>query len=134
MSGGIESVTTLHLLKQKLRELPLKHNYDTIIPLFIAHGQRNASMEEKVSQEVCTTLGYELISFDINLLGNQLKDLQKSKYHIPIMHRNLLLISIATSFAAQQKDNNAKNIKYDHVGISIGIVLCIYCFSYYSFI
>lgn len=127
MSGGVESVTTLHLLNQQ-SQVPLQHHYDIIVPLFIAHGQRNALQEEKVSKEVCSKLGYELISFDINLLGNQLKELQKSKYHIPVMHRNLVLISIATSFAAQQKDNNIKNIKFDHVGISIGM-LSIKCYQ-----
>lgn len=123
MSGGIESVTTLHLLTQKFPPVPLRHTYEMVIPLFIAHGQRNALKEEAISKAACTKLGYKLICFDVSALGNQLKELQKNKYHIPIMHRNLVLISIATSFAAQQKDNNTKNLKFDHVGLSIGITL-----------
>eukprot|EP01127_Copromyxa_protea_P003301 TRINITY_DN13131_c0_g1_i1.p1 TRINITY_DN13131_c0_g1~~TRINITY_DN13131_c0_g1_i1.p1 ORF type:complete len:206 (-),score=28.04 TRINITY_DN13131_c0_g1_i1:34-651(-) len=94
LSGGIDSVTAMHLLQSKGRK---------VLPVFVNYSQRGAVQELKAAKFFCDALGLELIQLDLSQVGDTFRNLQTQKLHIPIHHRNLPILSLAVSLAAQEK-------------------------------
>lgn len=91
LSGGIESATLLHV------EAPLRPT----TALFVDYAQRAARRELSASQAQCATLGIELRTLDMASVGQQFRRGQARKLHVPLPHRNLLILSLALSLASQ---------------------------------
>jgi 7-cyano-7-deazaguanine synthase len=91
LSGGIESATLLHV------EAPLRPT----TALFVDYGQRAARRERAASRAQCATLGIELRSLDMASVGQQFRRGQTHKLHVPLPHRNLVILSLAVSLASQ---------------------------------
>lgn len=95
LSGGIESTTVLHMEYEAGTD---------ITPLFVDYAQRGAEMERQACRAVCETLSLELVEMDASGIGGGFRALQgKRRLHVPVPHRNLLILSIALSLASQQQ-------------------------------
>jgi 7-cyano-7-deazaguanine synthase len=96
-SGGIESITLCTMLHR---------NGENIVPLFINYGQK-AFLEEKETilknKEIKKENFQEI---DLRNLRDFFHDFQKNKMHIPIPHRNLLILSLSYSLASQIKSSS----------------------------
>lgn len=92
LSAGVESATLLY----QLRERPLQ-------PVFIDYGQRAAQQEWHHASALCETLALPLKRFDLGAIGDAFRAEQTHKLHVPVPHRNLFILSLAVSFAAQQE-------------------------------
>lgn len=90
LSGGIESVTLLHLQAPSTR----------LYPLFIDYGQRAAQAEYRAAQAQCQHLDLTLKRLDMSAVGEGLREGQEKRLHVPIAHRNLSILSLAVSYAA----------------------------------
>lgn len=96
ISGGIESSTLL----QKVYDL----QGNNIIPLFFDYGQRAAKQEQQACEQQSNRLGLcDVVRVDLSPLGNTFRNRQKQRRHIPLYHRNAVLISISASLAAQEQ-------------------------------
>ncbi len=93
LSGGIESTTLLYLQQRE----------NQIIPVFVDYGQRAASQELTSASAQAQKLKLELISLDIAEAGAAFRARQERKLHVPMAHRNLVILSLGFSFAAQAK-------------------------------
>ena len=93
LSGGIESATLLHLLARE----------QTAFPLFIDYGQRAATREREAARAQCEALGLPLKEIGIAALGEAFREDQERKLHVPLPHRNLVILGIAISYAAHRK-------------------------------
>lgn len=93
LSGGIESATLLHLLARKGR----------VHPLFIDYGQRAAAREREAARAQCAALGLSLCELDMVAVGEGFRAGQERRLHVPLPHRNLVIASLAISYAAQQQ-------------------------------
>ncbi len=91
MSGGVESSTLLRLLDAS-GYLP--------VPLFLDYAQRAAAQEWKRVIAQCQRLGITAQRLPLADLGEALGALRPHRFHVPILHRNLVAISIASSTAA----------------------------------
>ncbi|MCE5388325.1 MAG: 7-cyano-7-deazaguanine synthase [Acidithiobacillus sp.] len=88
-SGGVESSTLLLALHQ-----------GPVRPVFLDYGQRAADQEWQHVQSQCQNLALEPLRFGLADLGEELGRLRPHRFHVPMLHRNLLAISIAASAAA----------------------------------
>ena len=93
LSGGIESTTLLHL----------QHRSNQVIPVFVDYGQRAARQELASATAHAKALKLELVILDISKAGATLRARQERKLHVPLAHRNLVLLSLGFSFASQAK-------------------------------
>lgn len=93
ISGGIESTTLLYL----------QHPANQVIPVFVNYGQRAALQELANATAHVQALKLELITLDISNAGATFRARQDRKLHVPMAHRNLVLLSLGFSFAAQAK-------------------------------
>ncbi|PSC74888.1 family transcriptional regulator [Micractinium conductrix] len=111
VSGGIESAALLSYwchwdMKERL------------LPVYIDYGQKNRQEEEHAMLALCRHLGLELNAINASMVAHQLNMAKpRGRYHDPLPHRNLLLLSLAASFAA---DTGATNVAIclnrDHLG------------------
>jgi 7-cyano-7-deazaguanine synthase len=90
VSGGIESTTLL---------AELVDSGTALQGLFLDYGQRGAKLEREAAAEHCDRLGVELVCFDLASVGEQFRNVQTRKPHVPIAHRNLVALSLALSYA-----------------------------------
>ena len=90
ISGGVESVT---LLAQ------LVDGGDPLQALFIDYGQRAAKLERQAAESACARVGIELVAFDLAGVGEQFRNVQQRKAHIPLPHRNLVALALGLSYA-----------------------------------
>jgi 7-cyano-7-deazaguanine synthase len=90
LSGGIESATLLSLWRA--------HQPDC---LFIDYGQRAARQELRAATALCAASGTTLTRLDMADLGEGFRRDQTQKRHVPLPHRNLLIVAVALSWAAQ---------------------------------
>lgn len=90
LSAGVESATLLHLL----RERPLT-------ALCVDYGQRAAAQELRHAQGLCERLDVPLRALPAACLGDAFRLDQSRKLHVPLPHRNLVLLAVAVSYAAQ---------------------------------
>lgn len=91
LSGGIESSVLLHL----------EHHNGPVRALFIDYGQRAARREQAAAERQCRTLGLALDGLDVAAAGRAFRARQKQRLHVPLPHRNLVLLSLALSYATQ---------------------------------
>jgi 7-cyano-7-deazaguanine synthase len=91
LSGGIDSAVLLHHLNQTRK----------VIPIFFDYGQRAARRESAAAEEQCGALGLPLVSFDLTSAARVFQAAQTAKLHVPLPHRNLVLLSLALAYATQ---------------------------------
>ena len=104
LSGGIESSTLLHIL----------HHQTEMHAVFVDYGQRAATQEHEAALAQCAALGLTLIKLDMSSVGDAFRAGQSKKLHVPIPHRNLIVLSLGISYAAQlnvQRVNLAVNLE-----------------------
>ncbi|NIR32449.1 MAG: ExsB family protein [Gammaproteobacteria bacterium] len=92
LSGGVDSTTLLH---QEHREFAVE-------PLFIDYGQRAAAREHAAAEWQCRALGLTLSTLDISAAGEALGAEQDRRLHVPLPHRNLVLLGLTLSFAVRR--------------------------------
>ena len=102
LSGGVESVTLLHLLRQQENRCSLQRAETGLRPLFVDYAQRGAAMEKAACQTACEQLGLALVEMDASAIGDCFGTRQKARLHVPIPHRNLFILSLAVSLATQE--------------------------------
>ncbi|KAL4419973.1 hypothetical protein ABPG75_007071 [Micractinium tetrahymenae] len=101
VSGGLESAALLSYWAH------WDHG-QALLPLFVDCGQKNARAEEAAQQAMCRHLGLEFNAINASMVAHQLNmSVAGKRYHDPLPHRNLLLLSLAASFAA---DSGASNV------------------------
>jgi len=92
LSGGIDSVTLLHLKHSEGAQLHA---------LFIDYGQR-ASREELRAAGIHTiALGVPLQRLDMAAVGDAFRAGQTQRLHVPLPHRNLVTLALGMSYATQ---------------------------------
>lgn len=96
VSGGVESSTLLS-------QVHATHGEKTLA-LFFDYGQRAHRQEEEATERQREHLNMvqQVVHADLSNLGNTFRKRQKERKHIPLQHRNAVLLSIATSLAAQE--------------------------------
>lgn len=95
LSGGLGSTVLL------FRSYRLYHEQRGIFPLFINYAQRSLYHERHAAELQCERLGLELQILDLSHAGREFRRLNQSvNLHVPVPHRNLLLLSFAVSHAA----------------------------------
>jgi 7-cyano-7-deazaguanine synthase len=94
LSGGVDSTTLLHVLHSSPRGA-------AVVPLFVDYAQRAAAKEREVGEHHSAALGLRLQTLDMSAVGLAFRERQDAKLHIPLPHRNLIVLSLALSFAAQ---------------------------------
>ena len=90
ISGGVERVTLLAQLVEA---------GEPVQALFIDYGQRAAKLERQAVEGACARWGVELVGFDLASLGDQFRNVQQRKAHIPLPHRNLVALALGVSYA-----------------------------------
>ncbi len=91
LSGGIESSTLLHL----------EHPNYRLLPMFVDYRQRAATRERAAARSQCEDLGLALKELDLSAVGESFREGQERRLHVPIPHRNLTILSLGLSYAAQ---------------------------------
>jgi 7-cyano-7-deazaguanine synthase len=92
LSGGIDSVTLLHL---KQREGAHLH------ALFADYGQRAAAEEWRAAHYHANVLAVPLTRLDLAQVGETFRSGQTQRLHVPLPHRNLVALALGLSYAAQ---------------------------------
>lgn len=90
VSGGVESVTLLAEIVDRGEQVQA---------LFVDYGQRAARYERHAAESHCMRLGVELVAFDLASVGEQFRNVQQKKAHVPLPHRNLVALSLGLSYA-----------------------------------
>ncbi|MEL5848835.1 MAG: 7-cyano-7-deazaguanine synthase [Candidatus Igneacidithiobacillus chanchocoensis] len=103
MSGGVESSTLLRLLDA------MGH---TPKPVFLDYSQRAAAEEWRRVQAQCARLGCAPLRLPMAELGNALGALRPQRFHVPVLHRNLIALTVASSAAA------ALGVRYLCIGVT----------------
>lgn len=92
VSGGVDSITMLHLLRSQGHRLTA---------LFVDYAQRASIREYAAAQQHCAALGVDLLRLDLTQVGQAFRSRQVAKLHIPLPHRNVVVLSLALSYAGQ---------------------------------
>lgn len=91
VSGGVESVTLLHAQARRAR----------VVPLFVDYGQRAVGPERRVVRAQCRSLGLEAVELDLSRTGRRFQGDRPLKAHVPLPHRNMVLLALAFSYGAR---------------------------------
>ncbi|WP_438037414.1 7-cyano-7-deazaguanine synthase [Sorangium sp. So ce128] len=91
LTGGADSTTLLHVVNARA----------PVVPVFVDYAQRAAHREHQAAERQCVALGLSLRRFDMAAVGAAFRAEQEAKLHIPLPHRNLVVLSLALSYAAQ---------------------------------
>ncbi|BDC17657.1 7-cyano-7-deazaguanine synthase [Acidianus sp. HS-5] len=89
-SGGINSTVALYKFKD-------------VDCLFIDYGQRSAKMQREFALYHCKKLNKKLVEIKIPSLGKAFYDSLGIRPNEPIVHRNVILLSIALTYAKERK-------------------------------
>ncbi|MGA7799445.1 MAG: 7-cyano-7-deazaguanine synthase [Gammaproteobacteria bacterium] len=89
LSGGIESST---LLRQE-------RGRHSVTGLFVDYGQRGAAQERAAAQRQCDNLRIDLRELDMAAVGDAFREGRDRHMHVPLPHRNLVVLSLGLSFA-----------------------------------
>lgn len=92
LSGGIESTTVLH---RRTRS-------EAVAAVFVDYGQRGAAQEYAACEHQCRFLSLPLQRLDMAGVGEAFRGGRERRLHVPIPHRNLLVLSLGLSFAAER--------------------------------
>ncbi len=92
LSGGIDSVTLLHLRHSEGAHLHA---------LFIDYGQRAGKEELRAASIHCKALDVPLKKLDMAATGESFRAGQTHRLHVPLPHRNLVALALGMSYAAQ---------------------------------
>lgn len=99
LSGGIDSTTMLFRL--------MRNRHD-VLPLFVNYGQKAAKKELEAAAKACKLLNLQLNIIDISGLSSissSLTDKDTTSKNPFFPNRNLILLSIAAAFSANQSCN-----------------------------
>lgn len=91
LSGGIESAT---LLAQAISEGP-------VTALVVDYGQRGAPREREAARTLCRQHGLTPVELDLSAVGETFRDGLDKRPHVPLPHRNLVILSLAVSYAGR---------------------------------
>lgn len=91
LSGGVDSVTLLHHLRRS----------GSVIGLFVDYAQRAAEREHEVARFHCNALDVELEFLDLRAVAKRFIEKQVARLHVPLPHRNVVVQSLALSYASQ---------------------------------
>jgi len=93
LSGGVDSSVLLQQVHEEGRALPL----------FIDYGQRPAAPERHAAEAQCSALGLALVRLDASAVSAALELPQGTRPHSPLPQRNLVLVSLALSYAVSAR-------------------------------
>lgn len=94
VSGGVESSTLLHLSSRQNTALTA---------VFFNYGQRAAAYELKACRAQCAACEVQdLVQLDLRSISDVLGSRSGQRRHIPLIHRNAVLLGITSSLAGQQ--------------------------------
>ncbi len=91
LSGGVESSTLLYSLAR---------NSGTV-GLFIDYGQRAARRELAAAQAQCRAVNAHFEHLDMAAVGSSFRAGQLLSPHVPLPHRNLVILSLGLSYCSQ---------------------------------
>ena len=92
-SGGVESA----VLVGQLLELG-----EHVVPLFADYSQRGASQERLAAERMCSHFGLEPPQhMDLRAEGGAFQAM--NRLHVPMPHRNLVLLSLALAWASTHR-------------------------------
>lgn len=92
LSGGLDSSAAVYIFK-KSRKLDC---------LFIDYNQKAAKMELRSARTICDKNDLRLINLKIKELGKLFVEGEHMIPHVPIKHRNIILVSIALVYAKEK--------------------------------
>ncbi len=94
VSGGVDSTVLLY----RVHESACGDNARTL-PLFVDYAQRAARHEQRAAEWHCRQLGLSLQVLDMASVGESFRRGQVLKRHVPLAHRNFVVLSLALSYA-----------------------------------
>ena len=94
VSGGVDSSVLLY----RVQELARAENTRTV-PLFVDYAQRAARQEQQAAEWHTRQLGLTLNVLDMVRVGESFRRAEELERHIPLPHRNLVVLSLALSYA-----------------------------------
>jgi 7-cyano-7-deazaguanine synthase len=94
VSGGVDSTVLLYQLAERQRAGELQ-----VHPLFIDYAQRAARLEYEAIYWHCRRLSMHLTTLDLNRVGEAFGRARSMKPHVPLPHRNLVVLGLAVSYA-----------------------------------
>lgn len=93
VSGGVDSTVLLYRLAERARAREIQ-----VYPLFVDYAQRAAELEYAAAHWHCRRLGLQLPRLDLSRVGEAFRRPRSMKPHIPLPHRNLVVLSLALSY------------------------------------
>lgn len=96
-SGGIDSTVLLYRFAARARVHDVQ-----VLPLFVDYAQRSARQERDAVAWHCRRLGLPLHELDIARVGEAFRRERAVRPHVPLPHRNLVVLSLALSFATRE--------------------------------
>ncbi len=91
LSGGVESTTLLYEVARN----------STPIGVFIDYHQRAARRELAAAQTQCRAVSARFQRLDMAAVGRSFCTGQTLRAHVPLPHRNLVIVSLGLSYCAQ---------------------------------
>lgn len=96
LSGGLDSSVLLH-------HVHARHGSNTL-PLVVNYGQRGAKQEAASAAAQQQRLGLDdAVQLDMSSVGHTLRARATERRHVPLLHRNGVLLALAASVAAQEE-------------------------------
>jgi len=94
VSGGVDSTVLLYRVYEAARTDGMR-----IVPLFVDYAQRAARQEQDAAEWHARHLGLSLQVLDMSRVGESFRRAEALKRHVPLPHRNLVVLSLALSYA-----------------------------------
>ena len=94
VSGGVDSTVLLY----RVHEAACADG-TRIVPLFVDYAQRAARQEQEAAEWHARHLGLSLQVLDMSRVGESFRRAEALKRHVPLPHRNLVVLSVALSYA-----------------------------------
>jgi len=94
VSGGVDSTVLLYRVHEAART-----DGTRIVPLFVDYAQRAARHEQEAAEWHVRHLGLSLQVLDMSRVGESFRRAETLKRHVPLPHRNLVVLGLALSYA-----------------------------------
>jgi len=94
VSGGVDSSVLLYRAAEAARVDNVR-----ILPLFVDYAQRAARQERQAAAWHAQHLGLSLQVLDMARVGESFRREETLKRHVPLPHRNLVVLSLALGYA-----------------------------------